>query len=102
MFQDLIEFISDDKDARKREYREKLLGKNVIDFAPGRYWELQMIVSMEGLLASWDTLLIHRKAELRAYYQLNNMSELLRQHAQNMDDNRRSAMQKAVAATKKK
>lgn len=102
LFQDLIEFISDDKDSRKKEYRDKLLGKNVIDFAPGRYWELQMIVSMEGLLTSWDTLPIREKAELRAYYQLNNMSELLRQHAQNMDDNRRSAHQKALAAIQKK
>lgn len=102
MFQDLIEFISDDTNPRKKEYRDKLLGKNVIDFAPGRYWQLQMIVSMEGLLASWDTLPIHQKAELRAYYQLNNMSELLRQHAQNMEDNRRSALQKAEAANKKK
>lgn len=101
LFLDLIEFLSGE-DPRKKEYREKLFGKQVVDFAPGRYWELQMIVSMEGLLAIWDSLPIHRRAELRAYYQLNNMTELLRQHEQNMDDNRRSAIQKAEAEAKKK
>ncbi len=89
-----MDFIGDDNDAKKKEYKIKLLGETVVDSAPGRFWELQMIVNMEGVLAVWDDLPIHKKAELRAYYQLNNMTELLRQHAQNMADNRRNALKK--------
>ena len=97
-----MEFIGDDKDPKKKEYKEKLLGKSAIDSAPGRYWELQMLVNTPGALPIWSALSIHEQAELRAYYQLNNMAEILRQHAQNMEDNRKSALQKFEAEAKKK
>lgn len=99
MFQDLMELINKD-DERSKEYKTKLLGHSVIDYANNRYWELQMIVNVEGLLTAWDDLPIHKKAEVRAYYQLNNMAEILRQHQQNMQDNRKAAIEKAKAAKK--
>lgn len=95
-----MEFLDRDDDKTK-EYREKLMGQNVIDSAPSEYWELQMTTSMEGSLAIWDTLPIHKKAKLRAYYQLNNMVELLRQHQQNMKEARKAAIDKAKADAKK-
>lgn len=94
-----MDFLSTDAQGRK-EYREKLMGESSIDNAPGRYWELQMIVNMGSIILGWDDLTIHKKAEYRAYYQLNNMAELLKQHAQNMKENRKAAMDKIEAAAK--
>lgn len=68
----------DDEGGRKKQYREKLLGPDLIAAMPQEYSTLS-IIDKVGYM-TWQMLTMSEQAKLIAYYRLESMTELIREH----------------------
>lgn len=75
-------------DTKHKEYREKLLGPDLIIGVPEAYAEMSVIDKVG--YGIWQYLSLKEKAKLIAYYRLENMSELLKEHLRMQDQAKKS------------
>lgn len=82
----------DDDDGRKKEYREKLLGPDLIAAMPQEY-SILSIVDKIGYM-TWEMLSLSEQAKLIAYYRLESMAELIKEHLRTQERQKKELMNK--------
>lgn len=70
-----------------KDYREKILGKNCIKYAPDRYWEIGLINELKISPMEWDSYSLDTQAQIMARQYLSNMVSLINAHYDAQDDN---------------
>lgn len=66
--------------AEDDEYRESLLGADILASASPRYFEITVMRQMGYTITEWETLPLRVRAELIAGLKLSNMVEVLERH----------------------
>lgn len=68
------------------EYREKVLGKTCLKYAPPGYWETGFILEHNIPINLWNTFSLDEKARLMAQRYLKNMVETIDRHYEEQDN----------------
>lgn len=66
--------------ANDEEYKESLLGADVLASASPRYFEVSVILRLGMSPTEWKALSLSDRAELITTYKINNMIEVLERH----------------------
>lgn len=66
--------------AGNEEYRESLLGADVLATAHPRYFEISVMLACGYTLSEWENLPLRKRGELVAVKKINNMIEVLERH----------------------
>lgn len=62
------------------EYRESLLGADILASAHPRYFEISVMLRLGYTIAEWRALPLQERAEIITVHKLNNMVEVLERH----------------------
>lgn len=92
---ELLDYESPDKSERQqavaKKYREKIIGKTCLVYAPSRYWEVGAIHDMGIEPENWKHYSIHARAELMARRYVKSMIEVVDAAYREEDESRRRA-----------
>lgn len=69
-----------DQKGAKKDYVRRILGMQVIEFAPERYYDFPVAVEYGYTMEQWENLPIEKQAELIASYRLQGMKSVVEEH----------------------
>lgn len=94
-YQDLLELLDDPKAA---EFKEELIGENIIQTAPPEYWFYPIAQKYGKSIGEFEQLDIDEKARMIANSHLVGMSDIIAEYRRRMKQKRKQSMQKAAKA----
>jgi hypothetical protein len=86
-------YIDRGDEIKAKEYKEDILGKNVIVTAPSDYFDLALAIDI-GIPDRWDAMDLHTKARIRAQRYLSGMIDVIEKYRKNMEDRIKNNMAK--------
>lgn len=94
VYRHIMKFVTDAaaKNDKWAEYKDDLIGKDIVVQAPERYYDVGLVLDLHIPLTEWDDYeqySLRDKAEIRAQRYLQNMVDVVERHYRMMDDNER-------------
>ena len=84
------------------DYKRRIFGEDIIFQAPARYWDLNMITEKNIPLYEWDDFdkySVRQRAELRAFFVLKGMCDVVESHYREQRELREREMRDAKTKT---
>lgn len=99
VYQDVMELFDGDKNTERgkeiaKRYKEKIIGKTCLTYAPSRYWQIGAVHDMGIEPDVWDSYHIHARAELMARRYIKNMVEVIDAAYKEEDDAKKRQLDK--------